>query len=317
MKHIRIGIPRALLYHSHAASWGFFFRELGCEVIFSPETHAGILRDGIRRSVSDLCLPVKIFLGHVESLKDSVDYLFIPRYISIEDDAYMCPKLIGLPDMVRACFANLPGILPPQYHRKRDGVRAAAAFAKEVARMLSLDMQKAEKIFLRSAETAGNGLEQHTFGLSAPAAGTSAEDAGSSLMSVGIIGRPYLVLDQHTGKGLFRTLRELRVRPVFLSPPADEVREAMTIIPKWVYWSMGKEVVTSAHVFFKDDSIDGVINICSATCGPDSFTNDLIRKRLNQRRKPYMSLSLDEHTSDVGIRTRVEAFVDMLRKVTA
>jgi len=314
---MRIGIPRALLYHSYASSWEHFFRELGCEVIFSPDTHAGLLRDGIRRSISDLCLPVKIFLGHIESLKDSVDYLFIPRYISVEDDAYMCPKLLGLPDMVRACFANLPRLLAPQYHRKRDGEQAAAAFAREVAGMLSLDRHLAEKAFLRGAETAGNGPEEPGFGLSAPNAGMSGRDAGNNDMSVGIIGRPYLVMDQHTGRGLFRTLGELRIRPVFLRPPADEVREAMTILPKWVYWSMGKEVVTSAHVFFKDDSIDGVINICSATCGPDSFTNDLIRKRLNQKRKPYMSLSLDEHASDVGIRTRVEAFVDMLRKVTA
>ena len=70
-------------------------------------------------------------------------------------------------------------------------------------------------------------------------------------------------------------------------------------------------------MFFKDRSIHGVINVCSATCGPDSFTGDLIRKRLNVRNKPYMSLSLEEHTADAGIETRLEAFVDMLCNVTA
>src|SRR3990172_5044643 len=142
MKHMRIGIPRALLYHTYAAPWAVLFRDLGCEVIVSPETHAGLLRDGIRRSVSDLCLPVKIFLGHVECLKDSVDFLFVPRYISVEDDAFMCPKLIGLPDMVRACFSHLPPLLDPQYHKKRDGGRTPAACAGELARLMSRDRKE-------------------------------------------------------------------------------------------------------------------------------------------------------------------------------
>lgn len=312
MKRMRIGIPRALLYHAYAASWPAFFSELGCEVILSPETHEGTLRDGIRRSVSDLCLPVKIFLGHVDCLKDSVDYLFIPRYISVEEDAYMCPKLIGLPDVVRACFSRLPALLDPQYHKKRDGEKTPAVFAGSLARMISRDHQEVEKAFL-------NAMEQHGDGSAAcggPVQEYSEGDSRGSV-SIGIIGRPYLVHDQHTGRGLFRALRELGVRPVLLQPAPEEIREAMTVIPKWVYWSMGREVVASAHVLFKDKTIDGVINICSATCGPDSFTNDLIRKRLNQRGKPYLSLPLDEHASDVGIQTRIEAFVDMLRKVTA
>ncbi len=60
-----------------------------------------------------------------------------------------------------------------------------------------------------------------------------------------------------------------------------------------------------------------MINLCSAACGPDSFTGDLIRKRLNTGNRPYLSLSVDEHTSDVGLLTRIEAFVDMLARVTA
>ncbi|MDP2158014.1 MAG: 2-hydroxyacyl-CoA dehydratase, partial [Nitrospirota bacterium] len=136
-------------------------------------------------------------------------------------------------------------------------------------------------------------------------------------MNIGIVGRPYLLFDRHLSKNLFKYIKDLNANPVFIKPEKPDIREAMAVIPKWVYWDMGKEVVTSAHLFFKDDRIDGVINVVSATCGPDSFTGDLIRKRLNQRNKPYMTLSLDEHTSDVGIQTRIEAFIDMIAKVTA
>lgn len=320
MKQARIGIPRALLYHVYAVNWTAFFRELGYKVIVSPDTHAGTLRDGMRRSLSDLCLPVKIFLGHVDCLKDSVDHLFVPRYISVDEDAYMCPKLIGLPDMVRACFTSLPPILDPQYHQKRDGEGTSAKFARQLAVLLSRNRREAEEAFSASVKLKGEDREPTLCGLpEKPVVSWESSDscAGNAPVSVGIIGRPYLVFDRHTGKSLFRTLAELGARPVLIRPSSEEIREAMTVIPKWVYWSMGREVVTSAHAFFRNDSIDGVINICSTTCGPDSFTHDLIRRRLNQKGKPYLSLSLDEHTSDVGIQTRIEAFIDMLRRVTA
>ena len=302
MKNIRVGIPRALLYYRYADAWKTFIEELGYEVITSPETTAGILKDGIKKRVGDLCLPVKTFLGHVESLKDSVDFLFIPRYISVEHDAYMCPKILGLPDVVRACFTNLPRIIDPMFNIKKDKDNTITEFSRQVARILSLEPEAVEKSFIKNSG-AGYMNEQEEYSLT------------DKKINVGLIGRPYLLFDRYLGKNLFRTLSELGANPVYIQPSENEITEAMTVIPKWVYWSMGKEVTASAHAFFKDDKIDGIINICSATCGPDSFTGDLIRKRLNTRNKPYMTLSVDEHASDTGIQTRVEAFVDMIGKV--
>lgn len=310
MKNKRIGIPKALLYYSYAHIWKALFEELGYETITSPETSSGILKNGIKKSIGDLCLPVKTYLGHIESLKDSADYLFIPRYISIEQDSYMCPKIIGLPDMARACFSRLPEVISPMLNVKTDGNKAPSLFSEKIAETLHLNHRDVEKAFLRSSRL-----------LSDPSPFLRTDNPGQQLenrsIHIGIIGRNYLLFDRYLVKNLFRNLSELGVTPVYVQPPEDEIREAMTVIPKWVYWSMGKEVVTSAHIFFKDRTIDGIINVCSAACGPDSFTGDLIRKRLNTRNKPYMSLSIDEHTSDVGIQTRIEAFADMLAKVTA
>lgn len=309
MKKKRIGIPRALLYFSYAHKWKAFFGELGYETIISPETSAGVLNDGIRKSIGDLCLPVKTYLGHIKSLRDSVDYLFIPRYVSVEQDAYMCPKIIGLPDMVKACFSHLPEIISPMLNVKIDRDNAPFLFSKVVAKTLGLSPREAEKAFLKASELP---MGPPPF----PDAGTIARSGEGRVIRIGVIGRNYLVFDRFLVKNLFHTLPELGAEPLYIHPPEEEIREAMTVIPKWVYWSMGREVVTSAHMFFKDESVDGIINVCSAACGPDSFTGDLIRKRLNTRNKPFMSLSLDEHASDAGIQTRIEAFVDMLCRET-
>jgi len=317
MRHLRIGIPRGLLFHCYAESWKLFFRDLGCEVISSPETNADILKEGLRHTVGDLCLPVKTFLGHVAVLKDSVDFLFIPRYISIEQESYMCPKMIGLPDLARACFTHLPRVLDPMFHVKQFGDKAVAEFTRPVAQALSLSSALTAAAYKKNIDhDAEVPAEQHRLSmLLLDKEGSTSPATGR--MNIGVVGRPYLLFDRHLSKNLFAFMRKLGGNPVYIRPDAAEIREAMTVIPKWVYWDMGKEVVAAAHTLFKDDRIDGVINVCSSTCGPDSFTGDLIRKRLNQRNKPYMSLSIDEHTSDVGIQTRLEAFVDMIAKVTA
>ena len=50
-------------------------------------------------------------------------------------------------------------------------------------------------------------------------------------------------------------------------------------------------------------------------CGPDSLVRELIEQDLiKPGRIPTLSLVLDEHTAEVGLLTRLEAFVDMLQR---
>lgn len=130
----RIGIPRSILFYKYYEQWKSLFNTFDLEVITSPMTTEGILRDGIRHSVSDLCLSVKSFFGHVYHLKDEVDCLFIPRYVSVEKDAYMCPKILGLPDMVKAVFLNLPKILSPKFNIKEGKEKTIDEFTMTIAR---------------------------------------------------------------------------------------------------------------------------------------------------------------------------------------
>lgn len=108
---VRVGIPRALLYYNFYPFWKTFLTELGAEVIVSPPTNRHILSDGVKYAVDEVCLPVKIFFGHVISLKDKVDYLFIPRIASIEKKFFICAKFWGLPDVIRNSLEDIPPLL--------------------------------------------------------------------------------------------------------------------------------------------------------------------------------------------------------------
>ena len=110
---MRVGIPRGLLYYQYYPMWRTFFDELGAEVVVSDPTNREAFTSGCSRMVEDICLPVKVYCGHVLSLSDKCDYMFIPSIISLEEKVHSCPKFIGLPDLVKANVPECPPLLDP------------------------------------------------------------------------------------------------------------------------------------------------------------------------------------------------------------
>ncbi|MDD2554701.1 MAG: acyl-CoA dehydratase activase-related protein, partial [Desulfotomaculaceae bacterium] len=107
---MKIGIPRSLLYYYYYPLWRVFFEELGAEVVLSSHSAKGILAEGLKNAVDEVCLPVKMFYGHVLDLAGKADMIFLPRIVSVEKREYICPKILGLPDMIR-CLKNLPPLI--------------------------------------------------------------------------------------------------------------------------------------------------------------------------------------------------------------
>lgn len=55
--------------------------------------------------------------------------------------------------------------------------------------------------------------------------------------------------------------------------------------------------------------------VSSFGCGPDSLVNEYLEYHvLKPSTKPYMVISIDEHTGNAGLLTRVEAFWDMVER---
>jgi predicted nucleotide-binding protein (sugar kinase/HSP70/actin superfamily) len=301
---IRIGIPRALLYHELFPLWKAFFEELNLEVITSGETTEEVIRRGINSTGSDLCLPVKTFLGHVHVIKDSVDFLFVPRYISIEEDAYMCPKFLGLPDMVRASITLLPPIIDAPMNLKKGG---QSEFLYGIGKILRIDKRDVENAY-RKAEKLNTEIATPPL--------VARNDKRGIGLKIALLGRPYLLYDSYINRSIIRRLNTLGAEAILSNGISEEdIKGVMTLLSKVIYWSMDKEVVTSAYYHLRDRDVAGIINLVSVACGPDSFTSEIINElRKKMPAIPYMTLYLDEHTSDLGILTRIEAFIDMIRR---
>ncbi|MHB1413345.1 MAG: 2-hydroxyacyl-CoA dehydratase, partial [Thermoleophilia bacterium] len=75
-----------------------------------------------------------------------------------------------------------------------------------------------------------------------------------------------------------------------------------------------KEIMGAINHWTEQKKVDGVIYVLAFACGPDSLVQVLIEHRARQHKVPLMSLTIDEHSGEAGLVTRIEAFVDMLMR---
>ena len=66
---------------------------------------------GNERAVAETYLPAKIFFGHVISLADECDCMFVPGIHSMGGEAYVYSKFLSLPNMKQALVTECPPIL--------------------------------------------------------------------------------------------------------------------------------------------------------------------------------------------------------------
>jgi hypothetical protein len=106
-----VGMPRGLFYYYYYPWYKTFFNDLGARVILSSPTTRITVDQGINMAVDETCFPIKVYFGHVQELcQYDLDYLFVPRIVSVEARSYICPKFMGVPDMIRASI-KLPMVI--------------------------------------------------------------------------------------------------------------------------------------------------------------------------------------------------------------
>jgi len=62
------------------------------------------------------------------------------------------------------------------------------------------------------------------------------------------------------------------------------------------------------------DGYDGMIHLCPTGCMPESSVRPILTRVSEDYDIPVLMISFDEHTTAVGVTTRLEAFVDTLRE---
>lgn len=314
----KVGIPRGLFYYYYYPLYKTFFSDLEAQVILSPKTNRTTIDQGINSAVDETCFPIKVYFGHVKELCSyELDYLFVPRLVSIEHRSYICPKFMGVPDMLRATINNLPPLIDITV----DLSRSDRSFRDQV--------HKTGKLFTKKRSTINDAYEHGKQELEYCRAIASqgytmaeaidiwqGEDIAEQLdgnLRIGVLGHGYSLYDEAISMNIIKRLREMGCTVILPEALAiDQVEQEAKTMPKRIFWTLGRKMVGSALRMEKMVDIDGIIYVACFACGPDSFIGEIIERKLNK--KAYMLIVIDEHTGEGGLITRLEAFCDMLRR---
>jgi len=318
---IRIGIPRALFYYSYFPFWETFFTELGAEVVVSEPTNKGILQDGLNRSAGELCLPIKLLNGHIVHLMGRCDYVFLPYIISTRKGSYYCPKLIATPDIAKAA---LPGLSLMSVDVDIENFFTSLfSTLREVASKLCTNPVRIYGAGRKALERQ-EAFEKHVHGgaLFEEALSRSRTDRPPGTVPggppaeggpvVAVVGHTYLFNDAYISFDLLRRLRERGTRVVtsdMLSP--ERVDRTLSAPECGTHWSLGNRVIASVVHYSRREDVAGIIYVTPFGCSSDSLIKEYIDAGLPEK-KPMTVLTVDEHSGDAGIVTRLEAFFDMV-----
>jgi len=313
---ISIGIPRELvLYYQEFPFWRTFFTELGFQVVLSDHSDRKLVSRSLEMLTSETCFPVEVVHGHIMDLLDKkVDHIFVPFIINSRASAdnptsnCNCPWIQTYPFMVRAALAHHPGkekLLIPALHPRffdRVFIKEMTAFMKqqfgtpanEVKRVLYLAREQ-QNNFEDSLVQRGREILDHL-----------PEDKEAMV----ILGRPYNTGDPELNLRLVEKLINQQVLPIPLDflPLNDE--HIFDYFPN-MYWPNGRKILAGAKIIASNDRLHGVY-IGNFRCGPDSFLQHFVTEVL--KGKPTLHLEIDEHSADAGLITRLEAFLDSIRK---
>ncbi|MHA1681097.1 MAG: acyl-CoA dehydratase activase-related protein [Promethearchaeota archaeon] len=323
----KIGVPRALLYFKFFPLWKKFLQELDYSVILSPETNQKILDKGVELGFSELCLPVKLYHGHVAILLDEnpdLDYIFIPRYISLEPSGFYCPKFLSLPDAMKAQFDNLPPVLEWEINAKK-GLKIV--WAIQFGRRLGVSPAKAVDAYTKAVKFYKDFQETVRSGVPFPMALKCIEEncplpnpdkIEKHPFTIFVLGHPYNTYESFTNMNMIDKIQEMGANVLTLeSLPKDAFKGRVKVSGKFDnYWGNEQEILQASNYFYErgKTQIDGVIFLISFACGPDSLIAEIVMRDMKERGVPYMSLILDEHSGSAGLMTRIETFIDMIKR---
>ncbi len=313
----RVGIPGGLYFYKFYPLWESFFNELGMEAVTSIPSCRKILDDGVNASNDEACLPVKMYHGHVIHLKDRVDMLFIPRLTSISKNEYICPKIGGLPDMIRHAIKNLPPVIDVEINL-RDKEKSILEAVYKIARISGISKNKAKSAYSKALsdyrafrEKVKRGvlptdiLEKKIYPLPSKRIDT---------YKVLLLGHQYNIYDAGMNMNIIKKLKNKGVEVVTIDMSSSgELREYASTLNKKMFWNFGTLAIGMINKCIRENNIDGIVYVMTFGCGIDSFVCSMAERRIRKFSEiPFTVITLDEHTGEAGVDTRIEAFTDMI-----
>jgi predicted nucleotide-binding protein (sugar kinase/HSP70/actin superfamily) len=325
-KNIKVGIPRALHFYRYFPFWKKLLEELDVEIILSPPTNNKIVEEGVTHGFGELCIPVKIYYGQVLKLvrdHPDLDYIFVPRYVAEVKEAFFCPKFLSLPDVIKI-LPDVPKLLNFEVNVKEFPIATSAI---ELGRELDKNQneslnayREAQKYFdeyhkfLRDGAPVNHALRLVEY--NRPFTLPKRKHKGD--LRFLLLGHAYNIFDTYINLDFQKKLRDQEVEVLTIENLPESLFKVPVIVNKRLrnYWKHEEEIMQAIRYFLTKgrNEIDGVIFLVSFACGPDSLISELVMRDMKVVGLPFLEITMDEHSGEAGMITRIEAFVEMARR---
>lgn len=307
-----VGIPRGLFAFGMFPMFREIFESLDFNVVLSELSSEQTVLDAQDFAMEETCFPVKLFNGHIMDLvRKDVDYILVPALYTADHKNsqarmnYGCVYMQSVHKMVQQSL-NLLGvktsILSPVI-APHLGMRTIEDSFVEMGRMIHKTPDEMKNALIKGLEAMRIFKRQMM---------AQAEEklslVKSNEMTFVVVSKMYGVLDPILNVGLAQQLNKMGYK-VLLS--TDLLQDDVRLDYENLYWPFGVHMIAAAKFIRKTPNMYAIF-LTHHGCGPDSVLSHYFRYEMEG--KPYLNIEVDEHASDVGIVTRVEAFVNSIQQ---
>lgn len=140
-------------------------------------------------------------------------------------------------------------------------------------------------------------------------------------LKIGIIGELYTSMEPFSSYFLEKELAKMKIEvkrftnlTYLLLQKKRETKKLLKKIPNYCKYTIGADGMDNVArcKILKEEGFDGVIHIKPFGCTPEIGAIPIIDRICHDENLPIIYFSFDSNTSEVGIKTRLEAFYDML-----
>lgn len=285
--------------------WKTFCEHLEIDLKLSPKGTRKQFEAGSRYLPVETCLPMKAMAGQIKDLADSGARTLFHPVVLIERHEPNEQRPVDYCPYIQASSQFFRGSFDLQWKE----VLVQAEIDPDAFRKEHLKLARSLRISTKEAQTAFKAAmdRQAIFEAELLREGQSfLESLGTDEQALVVLGKPYHISDPFLNMNIGAILHRQGIKAL----PGDMFPREPDLGQRIVSWKYQWEMVRTARKLASDPRLFPIL-LTFYGCGPDSFTLRHIRSAL--RDKPLLVLEMDEHSSQAGMVTRIEAFLDRVR----
>lgn len=311
-----VGVPISLISHTYYPLWKKMFRNLNIDVVISAAvTTSKIKETSSKYSSSDFCFPLKTSIGHAAELLSKGTPVFMPAMIAGEPEmetaiSFFCPYAESAPSVIRSSLRRngvkyLNKLIDPIIDFRLPIEKNSEYIYESIKAVIPLKKKEIVKAFKKAYTE----FKEEALSLISQGESYLKEEVKKKKPVFVLVGRPYNLYDKGINLGIPEAVASMGYPVVPMDMLETEVKKLEKTNYFNLFWNYGQKIVAAAKRIAKTDYVFPIY-LTNFNCGPDSFILSYAEDEM--RGKPMLILELDEHDSDGGYRTRIEAFIDVV-----